>query len=88
MSHPTPNPFRPPSAWLFQGCGGVLPGEPTRASTSLAQLAAAPTLAAPHPTVRLSPAQFAWHLVPLSTLPNGFNTHRDLAGPRFSTTDF
>ena len=88
MSDLTPNPLRPPSAWLFQACGGVLPGEPVPGSTSLAQVAAAPTLAAPHQTVRLSPTQFTWHLVPLSTLPNGFNAHRALAGPRFSTTDF
>ena len=88
MSDLTPNPFRPPSTWLFQVCGGVLPVKPMRGSTSLAQLAAAPTLAAPHQTVLVSPAQFGWHLVPLSTLLNGFNTHRALIGPRFSTTDF
>jgi len=87
MSDLTPNPFRPRPAWLFQVRGGVLPGEPMRGSASLAQVAAAPTLAAPHQTAHLSPAQFV-RLTRLSTLANGFNAHKALVGPRFSTTDF
>ena len=86
MSHLMPNSFHPPPA--FQVCGGVLPGKPMRASASLAQVAAPPTIGAPHLTVSLSPARFPCYPRPLSTHPNRFNTHRALVGPRFSTTDF